>query len=209
MNYNELTNLALKYSDRSDDETLERVDDFLRIVEARINKKVSTLKMSVRAIVPLVKDQAYYGLPSDFKGVRDIQLNDNDGVVTETLHYLTPERLNDLKVFPGSDDLSGGVYYTFIADQLQIKPSREDGQIEIVYYQRIPQITDINNTNWIGDDHPDLYTFGLIVEVSAFAKDYDAAARWDARFMEALNDLSVEDTDIRWSGVPLQMRADR
>lgn len=165
--------------------------------------------MSTRATIPLVKDQAYYGLPSDFKGVRDIQINDANGTVTETLHYLTPERLNDLRIFPEATDLNGGVSYTFIADQLQIKPTREVGEIEIVYYQRIPPITTINNTNWIGDVHPDLYTFGLIVEVSAFAKDYEAAAKWDARFLESLDDLSTEDTDIRWSGVPLQIRADR
>ncbi len=207
MNYAELTALALKYSDRSDQETLDEVDKFLRIVEGRINKKIMTLKMTSRATVPIVQDQEYYGLPNDFKGVRDIQRNDINGDVVETLKLATPESINNLRKTPDGNFFNAQTWYTIIADQLQIKPPRDDGSIEIVYYQRIPPITALNDTNWIGDNHPDLYEFGLTTEISMFAKDYEAAQIWDGRFKESLLDLKQEDSDIRWSGTPMQIRA--
>ena len=46
MTYNDIVNLTLGYADRQDDEVATRMDNFLRVTEARINRVLMTLDMS-------------------------------------------------------------------------------------------------------------------------------------------------------------------
>jgi len=78
--------------------------------------------------------------------------------------------------------------------------------IEIVYYQKLVPLTSLATTNWLSASHPDVYTFGLLVEISSFVKDAEAKALWDARFMDAVAAIQTDDDRIRWSGTPLTIR---
>lgn len=203
MDYTEITKLAISYSDRSDAETLARIDDFIKIAESRINKVIKTLKMSARATINTVQDQEYYGLPADFAGIRDIQLNDLNGNITSTLYYRTPEKINNLNLEGEVVSPDEQVFYTIIADQIQVKPTQVDNVIEISYYQRLPSLNSVDANNWLSDINPEVYTFGILSEISAFVKDGQAFDFWDNRFINALDDLDSDDAEIRWSGPPL------
>ena len=208
MTYQEIINLALSYSDRSDQETGERMDDFLRVVESRVNRNIKVQKMSYRATINTVKDQQYYGLPSDFSGLRDIQIN--HGNEATTMYMLTPEQMNlQSRIHvgaPTSDGATRNVYYSIIADQIQIHPPQENNAIEIVYYKNLTPLSDVDTTNWLSNGYPDAYTFGLLVEISSFAKDPEAVAIWEQRFNQVVSEISLEDVENRWSGTPLQVR---
>jgi len=206
MTYEEILALALSYSDRSDQETADRMDDFLRIVESRVNRIMKVQKMSYRAVIATVADQSYYGLPSDFSGLRDIQLNNGDK--TTTLQYLTPEQMNTKSNDTGLavDGTSDTIFYNIIADQLHITPAQVDNQLELTYYKNLTALTDVDSTNWLSSQYPDAYTFGLLVEISSFAKDQAAVAIWEQRFQQVTSEMELEDIDNRWSGTPLQIR---
>jgi len=208
MNYSELVSLALSYADRNDQATADRIDDFFRVTESRINKKVKTMKMSTRASINTVQDQEYYGLPPDFAGVRDIQLNDLNGNIKSTLYYRTPEKINNMNLDGDVTSPLEQVVYTIVADQIQIKPTQQDNTIEIVYYQRLPELTSLSPNNWLSDINPDIYTFGLLSEISAYTKDGAAFDFWDNRFLVSLDDLVTDDADTRWSGPPLAIRTE-
>jgi len=207
MNYQDIKDLAFGYADRQDPETVDKYDFFLRVVESRINQVLKVQKMSCRTQLKTREAQEYYGLPTDFLGLRDIEIFDqatpNDKV---TLEYLNPKQMNDL----GSGPVEG-VFYTIIADQLYIKPAQRDKILEIIYYRRVPPlksaITDGDAAeNWVSKDYPDLYVFGTLVEISSFVKDAAALDIWNKRFELALESVRIDDTDTRWSGTPLQMR---
>ena len=205
MDYNEIKTAAYGFADRKDTETLNRYDDFLTFVESKVNRVLKTIKMTQRATLPTITGRLYYGLPADFNGIRDIQINDStsDSPVV-TLKYLTPELMNEQNNISWQN---GEIYYSIIADQFQIYPAQENNTIEIVYYQKVPPLTDVNLTNWLGDDNSDVYVYGLLVEISTFVKDAEAAALWSGRYTEALGELKNNDIDIRWgSGTPLQIR---
>lgn len=200
MTYDEIKALGILYSDRQDDDTAAAIDGFLRIVEARVNKKLKTMKMTNRATVSTTDGQRYYGLPVGFSGFRDIQISVNGSV--KTAHYINPEMMN------GYQNITTGlIYYTIIDDQLQITPPQAtDDKIEIVYYVTVPPLTSSASTNWLSDTNPDCYTFGLMVEISSYAKDGDAKALWEDRFIESIGDIELDDFQTRWSGTPLQIR---
>lgn len=208
MNYTEVTELALSFADREDTETTSRIDKFLIMVESRINRTLKVLDMSARSVVDLVAnpDQEYFQLPVDFGGLRDISINITDGKQT-TLDYLNPEQMNNVI----SNQSTGGqdttkIYYTIIARQIQIWPKQSTGNLEIVYFQKVPPLTTINSTNWVSDETPDAYIFGLLVEISSYTKDADAFSIWKGRFDEALGELTVDDEMVRWSGTPLTIK---
>jgi hypothetical protein len=203
MNYSEISNLALAYADRSDTEVTSKIDSFLKIVEARVNRVLKTRDMSSRTTIATVLDQEYYSLPTDFAGLRDIEFRDTaTSDIRVTMQYLTPDQMNIVY----SNGLSGH-YYTLVANKLQISPTHDSGKIiEIVYYQKLVPLTSLATTNWLSASHPDVYTFGLLVEISSFVKDAEAKALWDVRFIDAVNAIQSDDDRIRWSGTPLTIR---
>ena len=97
------------------------------------------------------------------------------------------------------------IFYTLIADQLQIMPAQENTVIEIVYYQRLVELDATNTTNWVSNFHPDLYIHGGLVEISAFNKDAAAAEIWDKRFRDTVAEVIADDQQSRWSGTPLEI----
>jgi hypothetical protein len=151
----------------------------------------------------------YYALPTDFLGLRDIEIADPSDVrKTTTLHFVTPEQMNLVTSTQNTEQLVsvGAIYYSIVADQLQIFPTSSNLILEVVYYVRVPDLTPTAANNWVSDDHSDLYLFGVLTEISAWVKDQAATQLWDTRFRAALDDLRQDDAKARWSGPPLIMR---
>lgn len=208
MTYDEIVEAIMSYSDRRDAETAGKIDTFLRVTEARTNKNLEVRQMSFRASIAMVVDQEYYGLPPDFNGLRDIEMSEGGGDKNRiTLSYLSPEQMNDKNANNINYALSG-IFYTIIANQIQIYPTQDDTkQMEIVYFKTLTPLDSVNTTNWLSESSPDCYIFGALVELSAWTKDPTSLQIWDTRFKECLNDITVQDASQRWSGTSLRVRS--
>lgn len=199
MNYADITNLALSYIDRiNDTDLIARIPGFLLVVEARINRALKTRQMSARAATPLIDGQEYYALPPDFAGMQDVELR-TDLISKDriSLQYATPERMNNLSLGGYSGKF---VFYSIVANQLQVYPVVADKIIEMIYYRRLPPLTAQNDSNWLSDLSPDVYTFGLLVEMNSYVKDAETAVLWDKRFVDALDGIATDDNMNRWGG---------
>lgn len=204
MNYAQILALALSYADRTDLEVSNRLDDFLRIVEARVNRTIKTMGMCVRTHTVTIADQEYYALPDDFEGMRDIEVRESSAATKKTtINYMTPEHLNSISGLTSTV----GTYYTIVANQLQIVPILEAGKIlELIYYRKLIPLSTTFPENWVSLDNPDVYVFGLLVEISAFLKDAISKQLWDERFKEALADIQNNDSSRRWAGTSMKVR---
>ena len=205
MVYDEIVALTLSYADREDEEVIGKIDSFIKIVEARINRKLRIFDMTIRATIDLDGEE-YYGLPPDFGGLRDIEVaNDADGGRC-TLKYMSPEQLNNLQRRSKSGEPQSQIFYTLIANQVQIYPAKLTGILEIVYYQRLVPLTTSNPTNWLSSKSPDGYIFGIMTEISAFVKNKESTALWNERFRTVIDEIEQEDGKSRWSGTALEVR---
>ena len=201
MNYIEIKELALSYADRQDAEVVDRIDGFLKIVESRVNRALRLGKMSKIACIDTIEDQNMYGLPYDFAGARDVEVGIIGNTTTTTLKYVSPEMMN--LVADGQCNV-----YTIIADQIHVKTTLAVGsQLSITYYQKLPALTEAANTNWASVQYPDLYVFGLLVEISSFVKSVEGFQSWDSRFSQVLSEMIHEDAVDRWSGPQLLIRS--
>jgi hypothetical protein len=200
MNYKDIITAAQAYTDRYDEELVTAIPAFTRVVEGKINNALRTGDQAVRAQIWLLRDQEYYGLPSDWGGARDVEIL-KDGTKTggRTLTYLAPEEMNKLSRSAGRPYPRHN-YYTIIAGQIQVAPPTDNEVLEIVYYQRLPALESDTDANWLTEKNPDAYIFGLCTEISAFAKDVAAYETYKMRFAEAMADVTMEDQVTRWSG---------
>ena len=208
MKYADIIDLAIEYADRSDDdgEVIAQIDRFLRVVEARINRKIKVQNQSKRAVIETREGIEYYGLPYDFSGIRDIEVKQTiSGSDRSTPRYVNPEQMNEYVSVGGGQQ--GSYVYTIIDGQIQLNPTTDGCLIEIVYYARLPPLDgDTQQETWLSIQDPDIYVFGLVVEISAFTKDPESARIWDGRFKEELAALVTDDQESRWSGPALQIR---
>lgn len=180
---------------------------FMRIVESKINTALKVGEQSVRSQMPLEAGKEYYPLPCDFGGMRDIEIipKDHASIGGRTLIYLSPEEMNKVN---RKRDHRYHNYYTIIAGQLQICAPGDDDMLEITYYQLVPPLNEDSDSNWLSDQHPQAYIFGLAAEITAFAKDDVAFQAYDMRFKETLADITQDDAVTRWSGPALRVQVD-
>lgn len=209
MNYTEIRDLSFAYADRSDVLTLGQYDNFLRLVESRVSRVLKTRKMTKRSTLPTGATSGYYGLPPAFLAMRDIQVNfansSTNGKAVATLRFLSPEQMNNQANITDLPE-NRGIFYNITDDQLHILPEIPSGNtIEMVYYVRVPSLTAAVPNNWISDLHPDVYTFGVLVEISAFVKDVAAGNMWEQRYTNALSEIVSDDKESRW-GLGTSMR---
>lgn len=206
MNYKEIVDAAKAYTDRYDQELEDSMSSFTRVVEAKINNALRTGDQSVRSQIWLKRNEEYYSLPCDWGGARDVELLHPGEQYGRTLVYLSPEEMNKLPRSRDSSFDSHQNYYTIIAGQIQVAPPTDNQVLEVVYYQRLPEINEDGDTNWLTEKNPDAYIFGLCTEISAFAKDETLFMTYDARFKETLANITQEDQVSRWSGPALRVQ---
>jgi len=207
MNYKEIVEAAQAYTDRYDEELVGNMPAFTRVVEAKINNALRTGDQSVRAQIWLRSDSEYYGLPCDFGGFRDVEILEEGKQHGRTLVYLAPEQMNQVSR-ENNRDRGRHNYYTVIAGQIQIAPPADHEVLEVVYYQRLPELVNDEDTNWLTEKNPDAYIFGLCTEIGAFAKDEISFATYQQRFNGALTDITMEDQVTRWSGPALRTQVE-
>ena len=207
MNYAEIVDMALSFADREDNEVTSRVDKFIFMAEARINRAFKVGDMSARATIDLTladTNQRYFALPSDFDGLRSIKIV--TGAAEMNLKRLNPEQMTN-RVNSQSAGIGGEqIYFNIVAKQIQIFPPNNTGVMEINYYQKVPNLNATDDSNWLSEDNPDCYITAVVAEISAFAKDADAYAIWDGRFKESISEIDLDDQRERWSGTPMEVK---
>lgn len=208
MNYTEIKNMALGYSDRSDTEITTKMDLFLRMVESRINRALETQTMINTVQTVLVDNVFKYTLPTDFLSIKDIKIvNLGNENYSYPLEMASPERVTTFRL-DGSDQR----IYAILGNTVQICSNPYDADLnlvlEISYYQKLTALDGVNTTNWISTNHPDAYIFGLMVEINSYVKDADATMLWKNRFNSVLSEITSQDMRYLWSGPTLKVKVE-
>lgn len=201
MNYSDIVNLTLGYADRQDAEVTSRMDLFIKVTEARINRVLMTLDMSSRAKTLMDASIEYYPLPTNYSVMRSIKVIDNTNSASRvTLLQVNPEQMANI-VNNGETQFP---CYTIISGNIHVQPFYDDTHsLEIDYFQTLPPLSTNLTNNWLSDSNPDAYVFGLLVEINSFIKDGEATSLWDGRFQQAMSEITLNDAKSTWSGTSL------
>ncbi len=201
--YAELQTAAANWLDRTD--LTARIPEFIELAEASFNRKIRQPDMVTKNDSFSISGQ-YNTLPSDTLEIIRIVVDVQPVIVLE---YLTPEELAQRRA-----DLTGTgkpYYFTLIggsSNQLEVLRSPDETYTSsIVYYTRIPALTDSATTNWLLTNHPDIYLFGTLVEAEPYLKNDERMPLWMSSLESRLTDLRLQGERELHSGASLQMRS--
>lgn len=72
----------------------------------------------------------------------------------------------------------------------------------LIYYEKIPSLTNDGDTNWLLTSHPDIYVGAAMVELCIMLENDERLQFWKGYYDQKINDLMGDDRNVRWAGVP-------
>ena len=197
LDYDTLRTTVSDYLDRSDLDSV--LPTFVELAEAKFKRKLRHWKMEKRATADTVAGQRTLALPDDFIEMRHLKLNTDPVTVLE---YLVPAHIN-------YNATSSGVpsWYTVIGDEIHFDSTPDSVYQVEMYYYAFDALSGSNLTNWLIEEHPDIYLYGTLLEAESFLMNDPRLQIWKLAFDEALKDLNRSSKIAHHAGAPLIMRA--
>jgi hypothetical protein len=191
--YAELLTEIAAYCTRTQDTAFtSTIPTFVLLFEARLNRTLYDRRKQTTATITMTGGEG--ALPSDFLALRRVTWQGDPKI---NLTYVKPEYFAS-----AYDDESGTPsVYTIEGSTITVRPS-SDEDIEILYDQKVPALA-TNSTNWVLDNHPDLYLAGTLVEAHKFLKAPEAAVLWDGVTSATIDQILAADNNSRG---PLHIR---
>lgn len=201
--YAQLQTAAASWLDRTDLTAL--IPEFIELSEARFNRVIRSPDMIAKDTTFALASQ-FTTLPTDTLEIIRIVVDVSPPI---TLEYLTPEEISEGR---GVMNTTGRPrYFTVIGGatgQLEVLPSPDDTYTSsIIYYTKIPALTDSATSNWLLASHPDIYLYGLLVEAEPYLKNDERLPVWSSQLDQALTELRLQGQRTLHSGSSLRMRA--
>lgn len=217
MQYSEIISMALNYADRATDSSItSRMDLFLKMVESRANRFLSSQKMAGSTDVVLVENVNFYSLPTDFQSMIYLSLQSiANETIRYSLEYSATKDINETVTLANVNGLDVDLpyRYTIFGNNVRLNflPGAQlatDYTLHFEYFQSLIPLTSTTDSNWLSNLYPDCYIFGLMVEINAFVKDPESTQLWDQRFKESLDAIQEQNTRYRWDGPQIVTRND-
>lgn len=202
-NYTELVAAIKSWAVRSDTAFDAQVGNFIALAEDRLyhgSPDEGSEPLRVREIetdATLTFTTSGAAVPSDYLSMRALTRPSS----TYPLAYLPP---HDFDV-QTSIESSGGVpqYYTVKGSTVELAPAWA-GDLDILYYQRLPALT--SGTNDILTNYPNVYLFGALIEAFEWIESDARQAKMTRRYNGAVNAANLTTIKGQHSGVPMRMR---
>ena len=196
-NYSTLQSTIADYLNRAD--LTSQIQTFIQFAEADLNTRLRCREMIVRSEVS--SSNEYIDLPSDW--LEGINIHIEDG--TSPLRYITldeADRVNKSQAF------SQPAFYSIMDGAIQIvPPSATPIELIMVYYGKIPALSDSNTTNWLLTKAPDVYLYGALSHSAPFLMDDARMATFGQVYLARVQSLIDESAKSLHSGSPLIARS--
>lgn len=196
--YSELKSAVADWLNRSDLTAV--IPNFIALAEAKMNRQLRHRSMVTRATATL--DTPYFAVPNDWKETIRFQLNTNP---VTPLVYVTPEQLlEDSQVYS-----TGGqpMFFTTTGNQFEVLPAPDGSyEAELLYYAKLPSLSDSNTTNWLLTDSPDLYLYGTLMQSAPYLKEDERVGIWSTLYAGLLDELLIADERARVGSSKLKSR---
>jgi hypothetical protein len=195
MTYDSLQTQVADYLDRTDDDTLAQIPNFIEQAQHRICRESKSVGLESYVQGNFVAGQATYQKPSLWR--RNITLTFNNSVL--------PNQNNqpiDLKSYeyvrlywPNQAATAPPVYYCDYGyyNFLVAPTPDQDYEYELGYLQLPPLLSESNQTNWLTDYAPDVLLYSTLIESAPYLKTDDRLQVWMQLYQAGLQSLNSQD----------------
>lgn len=198
-NYATLKSTIADYLNRSD--LTSQIETFIQFAEADLNTRLRCREQIVRA--EATSSAEFVQLPADW--LEAINLHIVGG--QQPLRYIT---LDEADIINKEQVYTAPHFYSLMNGAIEIIPEpADDIDIEMIYYGKIPSLTDQNTTNWLLAKAPDVYLYGALTHAAPFLLDDQRIPVFGQIYLTRVQSLIDESQKSLHSGSPLIARTRR
>lgn len=199
--FGDLTTAIGTWLARSGDSSITgNASDFIALLEARLNRWQPALRVAeIEATLTGTPGSRFIALPNDFR--EPISLFRTTDSEYEAMRPFIPGN-DPLTVTEGTPEAWGIDGTNIVLDC----PEAQADTFTFRYRQKFALGPGTDTTNWLLQEHPDVYLFGSLVEATAFMKSPAQAQLWDGRFGTAMEEVTNQDARSK-SIAPMTMDA--
>ena len=200
-NYSNLQTTIADFLNR--DDLTSVIPTFIQLAEAQMNRDLRHWRMEVRASGQQSAGDAYMQIPSDW--IETIRFHITDGG-TSPLDLMSRKAIEDKRY--GNENMSGTPrYYTHADSQFELFPTpNETTNTELLYFAKIPSLSDSNTTNWLLEDAPDVYLYGALLHSAPYLAEDERVGVWAQMYGASVQRLNDSSDDARMSGSGLTLK---
>lgn len=183
------------------DDLAATVPTFISLAEADISRQLRHWQMEERATAEM--DTQYSAVPPDWIETIRFQTAENG---TRPLELISRAEMLERRA-NARDAVGRPQFYTMAAGQFEVFPTPDQTyNAELLYFARVPTLSDAAPTNWLLTAASDAYLYGALVHSAPYLKDDARAVTWASFYQSAIDALNTASDDARYSGSGLRMR---
>jgi hypothetical protein len=122
-------------------------------------------------------------------------------IVGRQKDYIPPEMFQDMDAASGRGD-----YFTVIGEEIYILGGALDKPYSLLYWREFEAFDADNDTNWLLQNAPGVYLWSSCKEGAEYLKDFEAADRFNSKYLTELAALNASEKAMRHSGSQLRTR---
>lgn len=170
----------IDWSHRSDID--QKVDTFIDLAENEMFQNpiqiLSTREGETRATVSADITTRYLALPDGFREMRRLRIDTDVGF--SDVIYRTPEQLRPI------DGPQQPCFFT-ITSQIEFNTVPDEAYtVEMQYFADFTPLSDSNTTNHVLTNNPNVYLFGSLAKLFAWANDDENRLKYETLFINAI-----------------------
>lgn len=189
--YSDLTSEIANWLNRSD--MGSEIPTFIRLFEARMNRKLRTPDQQVTAAITLLAGVSAYAIPNTIRQVKHVYTATSGGINVT----LAPMPLIRMREEYPSQTQGLPAVYAIEGTQIVLSPAPDgisnSANLTVVGYNVLTPLDGVTTTsNWLLASHPDAYLYGTLVEAAAYLRDDEHLPLWRAALDDVLEEVLRE-----------------
>ena len=195
-NYATLQSAIADYLNRAD--LTAQIQTFIQFAEADLNTRLRSREMIVNATA--TSDGQFVALPSDWLEAINMMIVGGQS----PLRYITPDEADTIIK---AQTFTSTRFYSMTTGIIElVPPAVDDITIDMVYYGKIPALSNANTTNWLLTKAPDVYLYGALTHAAPFLMDDQRMGVFSQIYLARVQSLQDESQKALHSGSPLISR---
>jgi len=199
-NYSELKTSIANFLNR--DDLTSVIPDFISLAEAQMSRDLRHWRMESRVSGQQSQGDQYMQLPADWVETIRFHLTSSgtDPVELASLAAMSSKRAKN------EDQAGRPRFYAHVRGEFELYPTPdEDTDFELLYYAKIPALTDSATSNWVLEYAPDIYLYGSLMHSAPYLAEDGRIAVWAQMYSTAVTQLNLQSERVKHSGSGIRL----
>ena len=199
-NYTNLQSTISNFLNRDDLDSV--IPTFIQLAEAQMNRDIRHWQMEARSSGQHSQGDQYMQVPADWVETIRLILT---GEGTSVLELLSLSGMADRRA-KSEDAADTPRFYSHVRGEFELYPTPSaDTDFELLYYAKIPALSDSNTTNWLLEYAPDVYLYGALGHSAPYLQEDARLAVWAQMYAAAVQNLNNQSERVKNSGTGIRL----